>query len=232
MVYTMFKGMFYKFAQNDFLVNKLLSTENLNLYEATTDMFYGAGIGLNSKKWEMGNWEGKNMAGKLLCKVRYVLKNKLEEGLTLNRLVFNYSLPSLHDDGSNQLRELFLGQVQPKPRGSQYLVDKSARNEGGRSSLMSIGEEAATVLPRDHRLETEEEKELSQKLEELGKGDDTDSSLFTLCDRAVRRESHSLENKMGGLKQRNNQARRPDSLTRRERVFIKKTPRKSTVKTC
>lgn len=48
-VYTMFKGMFYKFSQNDFLVNKLLSTENLHLYEATTDMFYGAGIGLNSK---------------------------------------------------------------------------------------------------------------------------------------------------------------------------------------
>lgn len=214
-VFTMFKGMFYKFSQNEFLVNKLLSTDNLKLYEATTDMLYGAGIGLNSKRWEMGNWEGKNVAGKLLCKVRGILKNKLAEGLTLNKLVFKYSLPSLRDDEFSRHRDLFLGHCHPEFRGPQDIAEGyNISKEYGGVSIMSVGEEStqATCLEK-------EKKDLTEDLNDIGNKDDTDSSLYTLC---VRRKSHSLENKVGSVHQRNNPTRKPDSLTRRERVFMKK----------
>lgn len=105
-VYVMFKSMFYKFAQNEELAYKLFSTEKLRLYEATTDRFYRAGIGLNSEKWELNNWEGKNVAGTLLSKVWKIFKRKMDDGLTLNKLVFKYSLPRLRDDESKRHREL------------------------------------------------------------------------------------------------------------------------------
>lgn len=171
----------------------------------------------------MGNWEGKNIAGKLLCRVRNVLKLKLEEGLTLNKLKFNYSLPSLRADQSSKHWDLFLGHIQPKARDTQVQHTEAVGcKDPTRISFMSIGEEAATVLPNEPQTNLEEDKELSHELDALGKGDDSDLSLFTLCDRAVRRKSHSIENKAGGIKQRNNPPRQPDSLTRRERVFIKK----------
>lgn len=156
--------MFYKFSQNEFLVNKLLSTENLNLYEATTDMLFGAGIGLNSKKWEMGNWEGKNAAGKLLCKVRGILKMKFAEGLTLSKLVFKYSLPSLYDDEFSRHRDLFLGHCHPEFRNTHDLTTGYDDPKGaGRISIMSIGEEAhLTCLEK-------EKNDITQDLVDMGK---------------------------------------------------------------
>lgn len=217
-VYTMFKGMFYKFAQNEHLAYKLMATEGLDLYEATTDNLFGAGIGINSKKWEMNSWEGKNVCGKLLVKICHILKRKLEEGLVLNKLIFNYSLPSLRDDPTNKHYDLFFG-----------LLGLEKEEEGRVSCNISIGRDEVPASqyefpPLTAVCHDEEEGNLTDLLaatEKLSITSQKDqSSLFTLCDRAVRRQSHSVENQNGGIKERNNPLRQRDSLTRRERVFI------------
>lgn len=219
-VYTMFKGMFYKFAQNDHLAYKLMSTEDLNLYEATTDRLFGAGIGINSKKWEMNSWEGKNVCGKLLVKIRHILKKKVEEGLVLNKLIFNYSLPSLRDDPTNKHYDLFFGGL-----GLEKEEERRV------SCNMSIGRDDVPASQFDFPPPTavsqdEGQGNLTELLATTEKMNNTsqkdESSLFTLCDRAVRRQSHSVENPYGGIKQRNNPTRQRDSLTRRERVYISK----------
>lgn len=218
-VYTMFKGMFHKFVQNEDLAYKLPSTENLHLYEATTDKLYGAGIGLNSKKCEMRTWEGKNVCGKLLCKIRKILRKKLDEGLELKKLVFNYSLPSLRDDPSNRHFVLFGGMDQDDENVSiRAPCDMSL---GGDELLPS---QNPTIL---NERGVDEDGNLTQLIEAMENPkentDKDESSLFTLCDRVVRRKSHSIENTHGGHKARNNPKRQPDSLTRRQRAHMYRT---------
>lgn len=111
-VYIMFKGLFYKFAQNEPLALKLIGTEKQGLFEATTDRFFGAGAGWYSKKWDLFSWDGKNVMGTLLTKVRRILGRKMEEGYNIGKLVFNYSLPSLQNDHSSKHRDLFLGHIE------------------------------------------------------------------------------------------------------------------------
>lgn len=94
-VFTLFKAIFYMFAQSETLALKLVSTGKAGLYEATTDLFYGAGASFYSKKWDLNTWSGRNVTGRLLMKVRRVLKKKMDEGIELNKLIFSYSLPSL-----------------------------------------------------------------------------------------------------------------------------------------
>lgn len=169
----------------------------------------------------MNSWEGKNVCGKLLGKIRHILKKKLEEGLELNKLIFNYSLPSLRSDPTNKHYDLFFGGLG---------LDKE---ENGRNSCnMSIGRDDPPnsqfiFQPPSAARRVSDQGNLTNLLEDMDKSNGAsqkdDSSLFTLCDRAVRRQSHSVENKNGGIKQRNNPPRQEGSLTRRERVFIRKT---------
>ena len=54
-----------------------LNTRPLNLTEATTDDFWGAGCMLGSIALEEGCWVGKNTVGKLLVGVRTILVREL-----------------------------------------------------------------------------------------------------------------------------------------------------------
>lgn len=67
---TLYNGIYAKFEQNIPLRQALLNTMGLNLYEATTDLFYACGIDLDSPKWDTGNWPGQNITGQILMKVR------------------------------------------------------------------------------------------------------------------------------------------------------------------
>lgn len=58
-----------KFTQNPELAKKLLNTGDQGLYEATTDRYFGAGIGLGSQLWITGRWTGENVAGKICMNV-------------------------------------------------------------------------------------------------------------------------------------------------------------------
>lgn len=209
----MFKGLFYKFAQNETLALQLLATEKQGLFEATTDHFYGAGIGWHSKKWGLYSWNGKNIMGILLTKVRRILGRKMEEGYDLGRLVFNYSLPSLKHDWSSKHRELFLGHLDV---GAPILEEEECQSD------MQVDE----ALPPEKTpgvVSDKEIGELSKLVDELearhsNKSSDS-SSLLSLC-WAAKRKSHSIRRPPTGIKDRNNPMRQPGSLTARERAYI------------
>lgn len=63
-----------KFFQNEDLQNKLLSTGVHNLFEATTDTFWGTGVQLGSKSLNTGRWTGLNTLGQIICEVREDVK--------------------------------------------------------------------------------------------------------------------------------------------------------------
>lgn len=217
-VYIMFKGLFYKFAQNEALALKLLATEKQGLFEATTDHFYGAGVGWHLKKWGLYSWEGKNIMGTLLTKVRGILGRKMEEGYDLRRLVFNYSLPSLKQDKSSKHRELFLSQVDV---GAPIIEEEDHSN-------MQTDEQQAerTQKQISGAMMSQKIGELSKLVDELeakhskhsNKGSDS-SSLLSMC-WAAKRKSHSIRQPPSGIKQRNNPRRQAGSLTAREREYI------------
>lgn len=69
-VLTLHTGVMAKFHQNPDLAIALISTGPVKLYEATTDKFFGCGIGLQSKKWDKREWIGENVAGRIVMKVR------------------------------------------------------------------------------------------------------------------------------------------------------------------
>lgn len=230
-VFTMFRGIFYKFSQNENLALKLISTENDGLFEATTDLFWSAGIGFNSKKWETQLWNGKNVTGTLLSKVRRILRNKMDEGIELRKLVFNYSLPSLQHDRSGKhqaLRELFL----PEERCESIMEIQEDVQVGGGSPENLPDQLLAPVEEVEYP--GNEEGGLSELLEAMGdishdrrSSRCSDQSLYTLARSAAgwasRRKSHSVVNTSKGMKQRGNPPRGSDSLTRRERDLIYRT---------
>ena len=69
----MFAALYYKFAQNNKLAQKLLATGDSILVEASPyDRIWG--IGLSIKDAELGKqWKGENLLGKSLMKVRDTL---------------------------------------------------------------------------------------------------------------------------------------------------------------
>lgn len=67
---VLYDGVRSKFEQNLTLQEELLSTHGKHLYEATTDTYYGCGIGYDSDRWQKKNWTGENVAGLVLKKVR------------------------------------------------------------------------------------------------------------------------------------------------------------------
>lgn len=86
---TLYQGIFAKFEQNIPLRQALLNTVGLNLYEATTDLFYACGIDLDSPKWVTGDWPGQNVTGKILMKVRgeFLAEESLSESTSDNTLM-------------------------------------------------------------------------------------------------------------------------------------------------
>lgn len=66
----LYEGIYAKFDHNGPLKQALLDTVGQDLYEATTDLFFGCGITLDSDQWKTVEWLGKNVCGKLLVKVR------------------------------------------------------------------------------------------------------------------------------------------------------------------
>lgn len=67
---VLYDGVRAKFEQNLQLQDELLSTEGKHLYEATTDTYYGCGIGFESNRWQKKDWIGENVPGLVLKKVR------------------------------------------------------------------------------------------------------------------------------------------------------------------
>lgn len=77
---VLYDGVRAKFEQNWSLQEQLLLTEDKHLYEATTDTYFGCGIGFDSKRWATKNWVGENVAGLVVKKVRDELLGIQPEG--------------------------------------------------------------------------------------------------------------------------------------------------------
>lgn len=67
---TFYRGIKAKFDQNWPLQDGLISSQGKQLYEATTDTYFGCGISFESKRWTSRDWPGENVAGLILMKVR------------------------------------------------------------------------------------------------------------------------------------------------------------------
>ena len=70
-------GLYEKFRQNQKLADFLISTGETTIVEASkVDKEYGIGLSLGDKKlWDRTEWNGHNLMGKALMKVRSMLKN-------------------------------------------------------------------------------------------------------------------------------------------------------------
>lgn len=67
---VLYDGVRAKFEQNLTLQEELLATAGKHFYEATTDSYFGCGIGFESKRWQIKDWSGENVAGLIVRKVR------------------------------------------------------------------------------------------------------------------------------------------------------------------
>lgn len=67
-----------KFKQHKDLRDKLLSTGQENLIEASLDSFWGAKATLNSKSIKDGTWTGANTLGKIIAEVRAEIKREVD----------------------------------------------------------------------------------------------------------------------------------------------------------
>jgi ribA/ribD-fused uncharacterized protein len=67
-----YKGLFYKFTQNDSMLKKLLETKGTLIVEASPyDKIWGIGLAENDKRiHDPKNWLGKNWLGEVLTKLR------------------------------------------------------------------------------------------------------------------------------------------------------------------
>lgn len=67
---VLYRGIKSKFEQNWPLQDELISSDGNQLYEATTDLYFGSGISYESPRWECRDWPGENVTGLILMKVR------------------------------------------------------------------------------------------------------------------------------------------------------------------
>lgn len=74
-----YQGNLLKFSQNEYLKKYLLSTDDKIIVEASpTDTIWGIGLGEdNSFIWNESNWQGLNLLGIAIMKVRNYLKNNM-----------------------------------------------------------------------------------------------------------------------------------------------------------
>lgn len=106
---TLYAGVLAKFQQNPDLAIALISSGPMNLYEATTDKFFGCGIGLQSKKWAKKEWIGENVAGRIVMKVRAELTGEAPPAtpqLTLDGLDETASPHALHNSPNETNRNM------------------------------------------------------------------------------------------------------------------------------
>lgn len=89
----MLNGTLAKFTQNVNLARKLINTGENGLFEATTDKFFGAGVGLGSNLWATGKWSGKNAAGKICMSVRNLLNEEISKGTEIEDVGNNITYP-------------------------------------------------------------------------------------------------------------------------------------------
>lgn len=68
-----------KFLQNPDLLQKLCDTGNYTLYEATSNLYWGCGLRLNSRLWSSGMVPGKNHMGQILMNVRDKMRDTSAE---------------------------------------------------------------------------------------------------------------------------------------------------------
>ena len=68
------KGCLEKFKQNLRLAQFLADTQNKELIEASSDTYWGAGVGLDSPLLLNGSWSGQNKLGQILMAVREQVK--------------------------------------------------------------------------------------------------------------------------------------------------------------
>lgn len=70
------------------LQDELIASHGKQLYEATTDHYFGCGISFESQRWAKHDWPGENVAGLILMKVREELLGvQPEKGSSNNTLV-------------------------------------------------------------------------------------------------------------------------------------------------
>lgn len=247
-VETLFRAMFFKFSQNRILARKLLATGDVGLFEATTDRFYGCGLEYNSKRWMLGDWTGKNLAGKILMRVREILREKIKDGIDLSSLSFNFSPPSFRHERSaylmsQQLRpplqsdsplhqDMAQAQIQPLVTSMEAGYGENGLPTGDLPPAGKL-DTNSRLIPSD-QLGTgkiDNIEELSAVLEaieaKVGLGDGRNDSnrinqqqYTTVHNWSSYRQSHSLSRSQTNTKERNNPKRSNDSLTHRERDYI------------
>ncbi len=81
-----FEGLIEKFRQNEDLQKKLLSTGDAVLAEcAVHDKIWGTGLSMNDpKRFHMRTWQGQNLLGFSLMRVRDLLKSEIREKTKMN----------------------------------------------------------------------------------------------------------------------------------------------------
>ena len=68
-----------KFRQNQQLADALLATQDLTLFEATRDLYYGCGLPLSQAHLMSKKNPGKNIGGEILMQVREELRQEGQE---------------------------------------------------------------------------------------------------------------------------------------------------------
>lgn len=81
---ALYRGIKAKFEQNWSLQDELILSQGKQLYEATTDQYFGCGISFESPRWSRRDWPGENVAGLILMKVREELLSIQSEGRPIN----------------------------------------------------------------------------------------------------------------------------------------------------
>lgn len=169
----MLNGTVAKFTQNPDLASKLIDTGEKGLYEATTDKYFGTGIGLGSKLWLTGRWTGENIAGKICMNVRKLLINELTHGANLTDLgdIITYPVstsripdaidiwPKSQVDQDSQINDEEASETEPDSES-----EESSINEEGESEM-----DTGLQEDRSSQVETEPKEQVTVESQELNR---------------------------------------------------------------
>lgn len=144
---VLYDGIRGKFEQNLHLQNELLATEGKHLYEATTDNYYGCGIGYDSNRWLKKDWAGENVTGLLLKKVRdELLGLDQEEVSTDNTLAEIASQEDICSSSEMEINEYTTGKEdnsgikKPEPTSHSQMETRSASRDSKKHSTGNTGQ--------------------------------------------------------------------------------------------
>lgn len=146
---VLYDGVRAKFEQNLVLQDELLSTEGKHLYEATTDIYFGCGIGFDSKRWQNKDWSGENVAGLIVRKVRDELlgiqPDDLEGQNTLTEIASQDNINSSSEMEVNTSGAKCTGAL---PDDSPPATDTDRMSRGPRDHEQSVGTQSDVSAPR------------------------------------------------------------------------------------